>query len=698
MKRLLLISLLFAACSDSIRKIPNEGYDDWTVYGGGPDSIRYSRLDQINRDNVKNLQVAWTYDTQDATESSQIQTNPIIVDGVLFGVSPQLRIFAVDAATGEEQWTFTPMADGKRLTGTQRGVMHWRDGEDARIFFSAGFYLFALDAKTGDPVESFGAAGAIDLREGFERPAAELNVTARTPGVIFNDLIIMGSVVSEGLPSAPGDIRAFNARTGERVWSFHTIPHPGEPGYETWPEDAWKLVGGANSWPGLALDVERGLVYAGTGSSAFDFYGANRHGDNLYANSLLCLDATSGKFVWHFQAVKHDVWDRDFPAPPNLITVMHDGKPVDAVAQVTKSGYIFVFNRETGESLFPLEEVEAPPSDIPGELVAKTQVLPTKPAPYARQTLTEETLTNRTPEAHKAAVERLSKLRHDGPFTPPSREGSIVFPGFDGAGEWGGQAFDPETGLYYVNANEMAWILRLVERGGSGEKATGQRLYQRQCAACHLDDLSGTPPEFPDLTNLKMSRAELLGIMRDGKSRMPAFGYLGEKPLQAIAAFLLGGEEKVAVAVSESPYDQAFTHDGYNKFLDPEGYPAIAPPWGTLNAINLDTGEYAWKIPFGEWPELAAQGMADTGSENYGGPVVTAGGLLFIGATNHDRKFRAYDKLTGELLWEHVLPASGRATPAVYAIDGKQFVVIAAGGGKSTVAPSGGTYVAFSLP
>ncbi|MBI1358481.1 MAG: PQQ-binding-like beta-propeller repeat protein [Acidobacteria bacterium] len=698
MSRRLLAFLVIVLAGCVGRSVPTEGYDTWRVYGGGKDNIRYSRLAQINRDNVKDLQVAWTYDTQDATETSQIQCNPIVVDGLLYGVSPQIRIFAVDAATGEERWTFTPTLDGRRLTGTQRGVVYWSDGaQDSRILFSAEHLLFALDAKTGLPVESFGQGGSIDLREGFERPTESLNVSSRSPGVLYGDLLLMGSVVSEGLPSAPGDIRAFNVRTGERVWSFHTIPHPGEPGYETWPADSWKVAGGANAWPGLTLDEERGLLYAATGSAAFDFYGANRHGDNLYANSLLCLKAETGELVWSFQAVKHDVWDRDFPTPPGLMTLIHNGKRVDAVAQSTKSGHIFVFDRVTGESLFPLEEIEVPASDIPGEMTAKTQVLPTMPEPFARQRLTEDMLTDRTPEAHKAAVERFRKLRSEGQFAPPSREGTIVFPGFDGAAEWGGQAFDPETGLYYVNSNEMAWILRMVEQKQGGS-VNGQRLYQRNCAACHLDDLSGTPPDFPPLQHLTLSQTQIAEIVKKGKGRMPGFGHLGDGAVESIARFVKSGVSDPIKAASLSPYDQAFTTDGYNKFLDPEGYPAIKPPWGTLNAYNLDSGELVWKIPFGEFPELAAKGWKNTGTENYGGPVVTAGGLLFIGATNHDRKFHVFDKETGVLLWETTLPAGGRATPAVYEVNGKQFVVIAAGGGKSEVAPSGGKYVAFSLP
>jgi quinoprotein glucose dehydrogenase len=695
---------LLSSCSEGpVRSVPRQGYTGWEIYGGGNDQIRYSRLTQINRENVENLEVAWVYETGDAFPGSEMQCNPIVVDGILYATSPQMKMIALDAATGNELWTHRPVVDGEEVRGRfrNRGLMHWSDGKDSRVYAAARHLLFALDAQTGQPVPEFGGNGSIDLREHLGRPPGSLTVSLTTPGVVYKDLLIVGSIVSEGLPSAPGDIRAYDARTGELRWSFRTIPHPGEPGYETWPPDAWKIVGGANSWAGLSLDAERGLVYAPTGSAAFDFYGGNRIGDNLYANSLLCLRAETGERVWHFQAVKHDVWDRDFQAPPNLITVLRDGRPIDAVAQISKHGHVFVFDRETGESLFPLEEIEVPASDVPGEVLAKTQILPLRPPPHARQLLTEDTLTNRTPEARKAVLERFRKLRSGGQFTPPSRQGTIIFPGFDGAGEWGGAAFDPETGLLYVNSNEMAWILRLVEPQKLGGRVTGQRLYQRHCAACHLDDLSGTPPEFPSLVALgsKRARTEVLKVIREGKGRMPGYGHLGSGQAEAITDFLMSGEDRAVESAGEtSPYDLPFTHDGYNKFLDPDGYPAIAPPWGTLNAINLDTGDIAWSVPFGEFPELVAQGITNTGSENYGGPIVTAGGLLFIGATNHDRKFRAFDKLTGELLWQTTLPdASGNATPAMYEINGRQFIVIGAGGGKSE-APSGGKYVAFALP
>lgn len=676
-------------------------YTGWPAFHGGPDNIHYSTLRIINASNVAKLAQAWTYDTGDAFEGSELQCNPIVIDGVLYASSPKLRIFALDAASGKELWSFDPW-EGKPARGKQRnrGLTYWTDGKSARLYFAAQHKLYSLDAKTGKPDTTFGKGGWIDLREGLGRNPETLTVGATTPGVVFGDLLIMGSICSEGLPSAPGDIRAYDVRTGAIRWSFHTIPHPGEFGYDTWPKDGWKYLGGANNWPGMALDVKRGLVYAGTGSAAFDFYGSNRAGDNLFANTLLCLDAKTGKRVWHFQAVKHDVWDRDFPTAPVLVTVARGGKLIDAVAQPTKSGHLFIFNRVTGESLFPLEEKKVPASPVPGEHLAATQTLPLKPEPFARQRLTEDTLTTRTPEAARIARERLRTYRSNGQWEPPSQEGTIIFPGFDGAAEWGGQAFDPETGVFYVNSNEMAWVLRLIPQSKAAGAVGGRRLYLRSCAGCHRDDLAGSPPEFPSLKNIgsRMDRAALDNVIAKGVGRMPGFQHLGKDVLTAIMAFLVRGEDKeVVVSQSTSPIDLPFTHDGYNKFLDPDGYPAISPPWGTLNAIQLDSGNYQWKIPFGEHPELIAKGMKDTGSENYGGPLVTKGGLLFIGASNFDRKFRAYDKKSGKLLWETLLPFSGNATPATYSIKGKQYVVIAAGGGKSG-APSGGVYVAFALP
>jgi quinoprotein glucose dehydrogenase len=697
---ILVLAFVGLAFGQARKPVPAGQYSGWGAYHGGPENLHYSTIGQITPANVSKLKVAWTLDTGDAFEGSEIQCNPLVLNGVIYATSPKLRVMAIDGATGKELWSFNPY-EGAPVRNKQRnrGLMHWTDGKQSRLYVAAQYKLYSLDLKTGRPDGAFGGQGWIDLRDDLGRPKEGLSVGLTTPGVVYGDLLIIGSICSEGLPAAPGDIRAYDARTGKLRWAFHTIPHPGEFGHDTWPKDGWKNFGAANNWAGMALDVRRGLVYVPTGSSAFDFFGANRPGNNLFANTLLCLDAKTGKRVWHFQAVKHDVWDRDFPTNPVLVTVRREGKLIDAVAQATKSGHVYVFNRVTGESLFPLEEKAVPPSPVAEEKMAATQVLPTKPEPFARQRLTEDMLTTRTPEANRIARERLKTVRSNGQWEPPSLEGSIVFPGFDGAAEWGGQAFDPETGLFYVNSNEMAWILRLVPRAKATAATNGRRIYIRSCAGCHRDDLGGSPPEFPSLKGLgaKTDAASLDKILRAGVGRMPGFAHLGNASIEALKAYLLTGEEKeVVVAPSSSVFDQAYTTDGYNKFLDPDGYPAIAPPWGTLNAISLDTGNYAWKIPFGEHPELAAKGMKDTGSENYGGPLVTKSGLLFIGATNLDKKFRAFDKKTGKLLWETVLPFSGNATPATYSVNGKQYVVIAAGGGKSGAA-SGGVYVAFAL-
>jgi len=682
-----------------------EPYREWTVYGGGPESIRYSALDQINRGNVARLEVAWTHDTGDAFAESEMECNPIIVNGLLYATTPKLRLIALDAATGKLRWSFDPRQDPRvdqRAFGKarNRGVTYWADGADARIFLPAGHWLYALDARTGALIKSFGEGGRVDLRQGLGRPPEEMSISATSPGIVYRDLLIMGSIVSETLPASPGDIRAYDARTGKVRWAFHTIPHPGEPGYETWPKDAWQYIGAANNWAGMSLDEKRGLVFVPTGSAAFDFYGGNRKGDDLFANTLLALKAESGERVWHFQAVHHDLWDRDFPAPPNLVTVRHDGRAVDAVAQITKSGHVFLFDRATGKPLFPIEERPVPATEVDGEATAPAQPLPLQPPPFARQIFSADMVTNRTPEAHAAVLARLRQVRSAGQFVPPSLEGTVIFPGFDGGGEWGGAAFDPASGLLYVNANEMPWILRLVE-SPQNRQSTGRGLYNARCAGCHRQDMTGSPPEFPSLVEIakRRTQAQIAAIVHDGSGRMPAFAQLPPDAASAIVAYIATGEDRAVANVARSPWpiEQKYRHDGYNKFLDPDGYPAVEPPWGTLNAIDLNKGEIAWKIPFGEYPELVAKGLRHTGSENYGGPVVTAGGLLFIAATNHDRKFHAFDKATGELLWETTLPAAGNATPATYQADGRQFVVIACGGGKSG-APSGGSYVAFALP
>lgn len=682
--RILLIAALGAAAL--------LGQSDWPAYHGSAAHTHYSTLDQIHAGNVQRLREAWRYDTGDAFKDSEMQCNPLVIGGVLFGTSPKLRVFALNAATGEELWSFDPF-EGEPVRGKQRsrGLVYW----NGRIYAAARQWLWALDAKSGKPVPGFGKAGRIDLREGLGRPAEGLNVSISTPGAVYRDLLITGSIVPEGVPSAPGFIRAYHLRTGKLVWSFRTIPAPGDFGYDTWPPETWKHAGGANAWGGLALDEKRGLVFAPTGSATYDFYGSDRHGDNLFANSLIALDARTGRRKWHFQFVRHDVWDRDLPAPPTLVTVMRDGRPRDAVAQITKSGHVWVFDRETGESLFPYEEVSVPPSPVDGEKLAAKQPLPKAPAPFARQLLTEELLTNRTPEARRAVIEKFRQYRNGPQFEPPSREGTILFPGFDGGGEWGGAAWDQETGLLYVNANEMAWVIRLIERRSPRKNTTARELYKTECASCHKADLKGSPPEFPALDNLagRRTREDVVKVIRQGAGRMPAFAHINEGAAEDLTDFLLTGQDREVLLLLDKapPHWVKYSLDGYTRFNDPGGYPAVAPPWGTLNAINLNTGESTWRIPFGEWP-----GLKNSGSENYGGAVVTKGGLLFIAATNVDRKFRAFDKKTGQLLWETELPAAGNATPATYMVNGRQYVVIAAGGGKWGN-PSGGAYVAFAL-
>ena len=594
-------------------------------------------------------------------------------------------------------WSFD---SGVRGRGPNRGLAYWAESADRRIFAAVQSFIYALDARTGKPVPGFGVDGRIDLRENLDREPKQQSIILTTPGIVFKDLLIVGGRTPEALPAPYGNIRAYDVRTGALRWSFHTIPRPGEFGHDTWPANAWTYSGAANNWAGMALDPKRGIVYVPTGSAASDFYGADRIGDDLFANSLLALNAANGERIWHFQGVKHDLWDRDFPSPPSLVTVLRGGRKVDAVAQTSKQGFVYLFDRTDGSPLFPLQERTYPPSDVPGEMASRTQRLPTRPAPFARQALTEDLLTQRTPEARESALEQFRKFRSGGQFVPLTiGKETVIFPGFDGGAEWGGSAFDPETGLLYVNANDIAWTGSLAPNAGEG---SARKLYLAQCAACHGDDLKGAPPQIPSLDGLagKLGAREIGAIVRQGAGRMPGFPNLSEPDVQAIVEYVLSGENKELVSdVSPAGGNQRYRFTGYHRFLDREGYPAVAPPWGTLNAINLNTGEYAWKIPLGEYPELATKGFKNTGTENYGGPIVTAGGLLFIAATNFDRQIRAFDKATGRLLWQATLPLAGNATPITYQVRGRQYVVICATGGKAgNDRPSGAIYVAFALP
>jgi quinoprotein glucose dehydrogenase len=596
---------------------------DWLTVGNDAGCTRYSTLDQINRDNVAKLRPSWTYRTGELNgrPGKTIECTPIVADGLMYITTAYLRLVALDAASGKEIWQFDPLEDHPfphRPTsgGVNRGCAYWSDGakggERRIIHGTSDGRLFSLDARTGKLDHAFAEEGILDLHKNLEPKFAALDYGPTSAPAIWNNTIIIGVSCGEGPgPSAPGDIRAFDVRTGAAAWTFHTVPRPGEFGNETWKRESWKDRGAVNAWGGISVDTKRGLVFAGLGSAAFDFYGGDRHGDNLFANCTLALDAKTGERVWHFQTLRHDLWDHDIPAYPNLVTVTHHGKPIDAVAQVTKTGYVFLFDRETGKPLFEVKDQPVPASDVPGEQAAPTQPIPVKPPPFSAQFLDESNVTDIGSSNRESVLAKLRTIRSGPAFNPPSLQGTVVIPGFHGGANWSGASFDPTSGLLYVNSVNFPNILTLTE------------------------PKKGAPGRF---------------------------GF-----------------------------------SGYEKFVDHEGYPAIKPPWGVLTAINLNTGDFAWRMPLGEHVELTSRGVPRTGTETFGGSIVTAGGLVFIAGTK-DERIHAFDKATGRLLWEHPLPAGGYATPSTYMINGHQFVVIAAGGAGKLRTRAGDSFVAFSLP
>ncbi len=664
----LVVALVMTACG------PTD--EDWPVYLGDSGRSHYSPLEEITHENVDQLEVAWVYDSGEPRGAgATMYTSPLVIDGVLYALSPQLEAFALNAATGEEIWRSDLGLPGN----AQRGLMWWEKGDDRRLFFTHGKDLIAVNGNDGTPVASFGDGGGLDLTPSVDRNGG---IYVTVPGVVFEDKLIFGFSTNEDSSAFPGSIRAFSAVDGSVVWQFNTIPAPGDFGSETWAEGSLERAGGANVWSGMALDEERGILFAPTGSATPDFYGANRLGDNLFSDSLVAVDARTGELLWHFQVVRHDLWDKDNPSPPTLVQLERDGRVIDAVAITTKTGQLYVFDRETGESMYPIHEIDTPiPSTLPDEVTAPTQ--PLSAVVISRQ---DFEITNRTPEARKFVEERIKDwdLR---PWAPP-KVGTVLFmPWYDGGGEWGGSAFDPNTNHLIVNANDVAGILNLTEVP-VGFSRYGA--YARHCGRCHGLKLEGTDMAAPLLgVSDRLSREEIRRIVREGSGRMEGFDHLNRVELGAIEAYMLSPEPEV----DEPRGELAYALGGYVYLRDHENLPGNAPPWGTLNSIDLATGEIAWKAPFGDYPSHPGLGF---GAVNYGGPVVTASGLIFIAATP-DQKFRAYDTRNGEILWETKLSAAGYSTPAVYSTGGKQYVVIAAGGGR-TGGPSGGEYVAFSLP
>jgi len=701
-----IMALLFiAGCKQS-----SSNDATWADYKADAGSSSYFPMDQINLSNVNQLKNAWTFQMNDLAagqEPTSSRCNPIIIDGIMYVNSGKQTVYAIDAASGKEVWAFKALEEGMP-SAASRGVTYWADGDDKRILYSGGNYLMAIDATTGKIIPSFGKNGKIYLNEGVRDDPEKISVTLTTPGRIFKDLIIIGSRLPDFYGSPPGYIRAYNCKTGELAWTFHTIPYPGEPGYESWPKDAYKYAGGANCWAGMSIDMQRGMVFLALGSPTFDYYGPDRNGENLFGNCVLALDAATGHYKWHFQVVHHDLWDYDLPAPPTLVSYQKDGKTVDAVTQTTKHGFVFVLDRETGKSLYPIEERKVPASNIPGEIASPTQPFPVAPKPFVKQFMTEDDLNHFSDSDYNAILKQFRSVRYEGLFTPPDLKGTLSLPATRGGANWGGSAYDPATAMLYIRGNNLPEIQTIVDADkyfmarNNTIYEQGRVKYEQNCGACHGGDLKGVPPTFPSVADLKNRKPEkeVLEKIRMGGGQMPGFkGIISEADENAIMAYLYGKkDQKIEVPQEEAHSSVSGTKyaniTAYRTWSDPSGNPAMKGPYNTLSALNLVTGEYEWQIPVGNDEKLQEKGGPYTGILARSGPMVTAGGLVFISGAA-DKKIWAFDKKTGKMVWEKELPAANNANVCSYVVKGKQYIALSVGGTKEN--PSG-SIMAFSLP
>ena len=673
-------------------------YTVWKEHLGGPDSAQYSALKQIGRANVAQLQQVWFYPAGD--NGFRYGFNPTVVDGLMYLVGAHNAITAVEASTGKKVWEYDLGAS--KLSVTHRGVAYWenKDRSDRRILFSSGDQLQALDARTGKPVQSFGDNGKVNLRIGLGRdPDTIRRVQSADPGRIFENLLILGSAPGEAYESPPGDLRAYDVRTGKLVWTFHTVPHPGEPGYDTWPPDAWKYVGGTNTWGELSVDEKRGIAYFPLGSPTYDFYGADRKGANLYSDCLLALDARTGKYLWHFQMVHHDLWDYDAVAAPKLLTIKHDGKDVDVVAQTTKQGFLFVFDRVTGKPVWPVEERAVPKSDVPGEESWPTQPFPTVLPPFSRQKFTADDVNPYMSDAKEIEKykDAIVNSRNLGLFTPPAMVNTMEIPGNNGGANFGSTAVDPARGWLYVASKEWPSLLKLEEQPVTASNFSvsdppaqvGRAVYMANCQQCHRADLTGMMPEVPPLTGILSKRTadEVKAVVKNGQGQMPEFDKLSPLEVDRLIIFLrapaaAGGPPmppRVAPPAAQlTPGNPKRYWTGYNYMNASDGFPAIKPPFWVLTAYNLNEGKLKWQVPIGEVPELVARGIRNTGSiPTRGGPIVTAGGIIFA-PSQSDKKIYAFDSETGRTLWAKELPAAPEGVPSVYEVGGREYLVVCA--------------------